>query len=65
MVIETQVADHERRLGVVEGYVDKLQDGLAKIQGSQDTMLLLIKWVILPLIALVGGLVGIKLVLPS
>ncbi len=43
----------------------KLAEDIAVIKGSQQTVELLLKWVILPLIVIVGGVVGIKLVIPG
>lgn len=53
-----------RRLGVLDERLDKLNGELAKLIGSQQTVEMLLKWVVLPLIVILGGLVGVKIVLP-
>jgi ABC-type uncharacterized transport system involved in gliding motility auxiliary subunit len=65
MTVEEQVAEHERRLLKLEICTEKMGSDIAKLLGSAQTVELLLKWVILPLIIIVGGLVGIKLALPT
>jgi hypothetical protein len=48
-----------------EGSFDQLKAAVNKMSGSNDALILLIKWVILPLIVIVGALVGIKIAWPS
>ncbi len=59
-----QLQQHEQRLQQLELLSNHLTDRLAKIEGSLSTVETLVKWVILPLIIVVGGLVGIKIALP-
>lgn len=54
-----------RRLGVLEGKVEKMEETVHELIGATGTTNTLIKYVILPLIVILGGLVGIKLVLPG
>jgi len=59
-----ELQQHEQRLQHLEEISNHLTDRLAKIEGSLSTVETLVKWVILPLIIIVGGLVGIKIALP-
>lgn len=38
---------------------------VAKLQGSEGLAIFLVKWVVVPLIALLAGLVGIKVIWPG
>jgi len=49
------------RLNVIDQRLDKINLELGQLIGAQKTTALLIKYVVLPLIAVVGALVGIKL----
>lgn len=64
MTVEADIERHEKRIIKLEDCVDILSKGLASIEGKTGNTEMLIKWVILPLLVIVGGLVGIKLVLP-
>ena len=54
-----------RRLTALEAKVGKLEDEVAVMLAQSSTTNTLIKWVILPLVLIMGGLVGIKLVWPA
>ena len=45
--------------------VKGLEGEVAKLAGENRTTQLLAKWVIFPLIIILGGLVGIKVLLPN
>ncbi len=60
-----QPGDHEERIQRLEQVCLDLSQQLGRIQGSISTVELLLKWVVLPLIVIVGGLVGIKIALPG
>lgn len=56
--------DEERlneRLANIEHRLDTINFELGKLIGAQKTTSLLIKFIILPLIIILGGLVGIKI----
>ena len=55
---------HEERIRRLENICLDLTDRLARIEGSMSTVEKLLKYAVLPLIVIVGGLVGIKIVLP-
>lgn len=57
--------DHEERIQRLEQICLELSTRLGNIEGSMKTVELLLKWVVLPLIIIVGGLVGIKIALPT
>ncbi len=65
MDMETEIIDAKERIAKLEVCVTGLAATLAKIEGSVGTTEMLVKWVILPLIIIVGGLVGVKLALPG
>jgi hypothetical protein len=64
MTVEDDINRHEKRLDALDGCVDSVSKAVATIQGSMSTVVLLVKWVIVPLLVIVAGLVGIKLALP-
>jgi len=55
--VRHRFADLDRRL-------DGVEKGLAKLTGSQEVMAQLLKYVVTPLIVIVGALVGVKLIIP-
>jgi len=52
----------ERRVTALKGKVDKLIEDIGVMNGLASANGNLIKYVVLPLIVIVGGLVGIKIV---
>ncbi len=56
-----EVQDLRDRLVRLETKVDSLAESVAKMMGSSDTLNTLIKFVITPLLVILGGLIGIKL----
>jgi t-SNARE complex subunit (syntaxin) len=52
---QTKIRDAVTALGLV----------VAKIQGSEGLAIILIKWVIVPLIVILAGLIGVKLIMPG
>ncbi len=63
--VETELLDQRERIGKLEICVAGLTATLAKIEGSTSVTEMLVKWVILPMIVILGGLVGTKLVFPG
>ena len=53
----------ERRVEHLEGAVERINHELGKLYGSQHSVELLIRYVVLPLIVVVGALVGVKIAL--
>ncbi len=58
MTIEERVINLETKLNILETKLDNLT-------GKTELANQLIKFVILPLITILGGLIGIKLILPN
>jgi ABC-type uncharacterized transport system involved in gliding motility auxiliary subunit len=56
--------DLERRIERIEEAINRINHELGKVLGSQRNVEILVKYVVLPLIVIVGGLVGVKIVLP-
>lgn len=44
---------------------DEVKSEVTKLMGSASTTLMLLKWVITPLIVILGALVGVKIALPD
>ena len=64
MAVEDDVRRHEERLNKLDTLVDQLEKAVAKIEGSTSSVEMILKWVVIPLLIILGGLVGIKLILP-
>ncbi len=56
--------DIETVLTEIRQELNDLHEKVGQLLGGQHTMEMLIKFVILPLIVILGGLVGIKIALP-
>ena len=54
---------HEERLDKLNECVTVLRETLAKMAGSADSVERLLRYVVLPLIVIVGGLVGVDIAL--
>ena len=65
MDMETEIIDAKERIAKLEACTTAMAATLSKIEGSVGTTEMLVKWVILPLIVILGGLVGIKIALPG
>jgi len=55
--------DHEKRLTGVEKCVTDLTATVNKMAGEASAILTLIRWVVTPLIVILGALVGVKIAL--
>jgi len=58
-------ADIDRRLARIEAQLSDLIADVGYLKGQVDSTRLLIKWVIFPMLLIVAGLVGVKLMLPA
>ena len=54
-----------RRISALEGKVDALEEEIAVMLAQSGTTNTLIKYVILPLIIILGALVGVKVAFPT
>lgn len=63
--VETELLDQRERIAKIETCVAGLVTDIAVIKGSTMSTEIIIKWVVLPLIVILGGLIGIKIALPS
>ena len=54
-----------RRISALEGKVDKLEEEIAVMLAQSGTTTTLIRYVILPLIVILGALVGVKVAFPT
>jgi len=59
-----ELIDVCKQVEKLETKVDNLIKAVATLQGSEGITKLLCKWVIFPLILIVGGLVGLNVALP-
>lgn len=55
----------EERLDRLEEHYAELSAAVNKLLGQTSTVEMILKWVVLPLLIILGGLVGIKIALPS
>lgn len=51
------------RLARLEGRIDNFADRLARLEGSSSTVKLILSYVVTPLLILLGGLIGVKLII--
>lgn len=63
--VESELLEQRERIARLEITVAGIATTLARIEGSVGTTEMLVKWVILPLIIVVGGIVGVKIALPN
>ena len=70
--LNNHMNDYKRVQEKLEAEQTKIRDAVtamglvvAKIQGSEGLAIILIKWVIVPLIAILAGLIGIKVIWPG
>lgn len=63
--VEDLIEELRKDLARLEEKVDGIAEKVALLEGQHNIAELLVKWVIMPLVVLLGGLVGIKLVWPS
>ena len=62
--MEDTMPDIETVLAEIRQELNDLHSQVGELLGGQQSLQILIKWVILPLIVIMGGLVGVKIVLP-
>jgi len=55
----------EERLARIEEKLDDVAMRIASLEGQYGLSGTLIKWIIFPLIMIVGGIAGVKVLLPS
>ena len=56
------VEDAIRRL---DGKVDEILQRVSRLEGRADMGKLIIQWIVFPLIVILGGIIGVKVILPS
>jgi len=54
----------EKRIDKIENRLNSVEDRVAELCGKMSSVHLLVKWVIFPLLVILAGLVGIKIVVP-
>jgi hypothetical protein len=57
--------DIQKRLERLENLILQINGELGVIKGKMDTTSTLVKWVIFPMLMILAGLVGVKLVMPG
>lgn len=77
--LEAKSNDHETRITTAESQIADIRTDCSKDMGSlskslddriillmknSDNTLFILKWVVLPLIIILGGLIGVKIALP-
>lgn len=63
MAIDLEEA--EKRITKLEDCFTSMSAALNKIIGQMSTVELILKWVVLPLLIILGGLVGVKIAIPT
>lgn len=58
----SSVEDAIRRL---DGKVDEVLQRVAALEGKADMSKMVIQWIVLPLIMILGAIIGVKVILPS
>jgi len=64
MSIEERLGRIEERLGSFDERLDIINKELGELIGESNTVMTLVKWVITPMLFILAGLIGIKLVIP-
>ena len=64
MNVEERLSRIEKRLNKFDERLDTINNELGKLIGESNTVKTLVKWVITPLLFILAGLIGIKLVVP-
>lgn len=63
--VEKELDRQDKRIMKLEDCQDKLLENIGALNGKADSTLNLIKFVIFPLLVIVGSLVGVKLIWPG
>ena len=63
--IKERVAKVEACYNQLVADVAAIKTGIELLKANYDNSKLLIQWVVFPLVAILGGLVGIKLIFPT
>ena len=70
--LNNHMTDYKKAQDILQAEQTKIRDAVtamaltvAKIQGSEGLAITLIKWVIVPLIVILGALIGVKLLTPG
>lgn len=66
---DTKIKELEGKMSTLETCLNEPTNGLiAKINtlmGKQDSVMTIIKYVVIPLIIILGGLIGVKIAMPA
>jgi len=59
------LSNTEKRLARIEEKLDEVSTRIANLEGQYSLSATLIKWIIFPLIMILGGITGVKVILPN
>ena len=59
------MSNTEKRLARIEEKLDEVSTRIANLEGQYSLSTTLIKWIIFPLIMILGGITGVKVILPN
>ena len=59
------MSDVEAAIARLDGKIDQVLQRVAALEGKADMGKLIIQWIVLPLIVILGGIIGVKVILPS
>jgi len=63
--VEDLIEELRKDVKRLEDKVDKVSEKVALLEGQHNMTELLVKWVIMPLVVILGALVGVKLAWPG
>jgi hypothetical protein len=59
------MSDVNAAVARLEDKVDEILQRVAALEGKADMSKMVIQWIVLPLIVILGAIIGVKVVLPS
>ena len=64
MTVEEDIRDLKNHVSRIEDRLNHISQDIATLKGSQQTMTQILKYVVTPLILILGALIGLKLTVP-
>lgn len=59
------MSDIDAAIDRLDGKIDQILQRVANLEGKADMSKMVIQWVVLPLIVILGAIIGVKVVLPG
>lgn len=64
MGVEEDIRELRNHVSNIDKELGEIREALGTLKGSQETTVLILKWVVTPLIIILGALIGVDIVLP-